>query len=138
MLEIIAQRQHLRKGERVFRATGAGKRSRAAKILTLIFNFRIWPKRSLTDAGESAFARPGEGFELQLIRDRKTDRILGGRALAHEGSEVMMEISLAIRHRMTARELAAMFHPYLTLGEAVKLAALLFGKDVNKLSCCAT
>jgi len=60
------------------------------------------------------------------------------RALAHEGSEMMMEISLAIRHRMTARELASLFHPYLTLGEAVKLAALSFGKDVNKLSCCAT
>ena len=82
-------------------------------------------------------ARQTDGF-LQLIRDRKTDQIIGGRALAHEGSELMMEISLAIRHRMTAKELAALFHPYLTLSEAVKLAALSFGKDVNKLSCCAT
>ena len=77
------------------------------------------------------------GF-LQLIRDRRSDRLLGARALAHEGSELMMEISLALRHQMTAKELASIFHPYLTLGEAVKLAALSFGKDVNKLSCCAT
>ena len=82
-------------------------------------------------------ARQTDGF-LQLIRDRETDRIIGARALAHEGSELMMEISLALRHKMTAKDLAAMFHPYLTLSEAVKLAALSFGKDVNKLSCCAT
>jgi mercuric reductase len=82
-------------------------------------------------------ARETRGF-LQLVRDRGTDRILGARVLAHEGSELMMEISLAIRHEMTAGQLATMFHPYLTLGEAVKLAALSFGKDVNKLSCCAT
>lgn len=82
-------------------------------------------------------AREIRGF-LQLTRDRRTDRLLGARALAHEGSELMMEISLALRHQMTAKELASMFHPYLTLSEAVKLAALSFGKDVNNLSCCAT
>lgn len=49
-----------------------------------------------------------------------------------------MEVSLAIRFAITARDLASMFHPYLTLSESVKLAALSFGKDVNKLSCCAT
>jgi mercuric reductase len=75
---------------------------------------------------------------IQLVRDRATGRILGARALAHEGGELMMEIALAIRHGMTDRDLAGMFHPYLTLGEAVKLAALSFGTDVNKLSCCAT
>lgn len=82
-------------------------------------------------------ARETRGF-LQLIRDRGNDRILGARVFAHEGSELMMEISLAILHEMTAKDLASMFHPYLTLGEAVKLAALSFGRDVNKLSCCAT
>jgi len=82
-------------------------------------------------------ARQTQGF-LQLTRDRGTDRILGARALAREGSELMMEIALAIRNRMTAAELADMFHPYLTLGEAVKLAALAFRADIDKLSCCAT
>ena len=48
-----------------------------------------------------------------------------------------MEISLAIRYGVTAGELAKSFHPYLTLGEAVKLAAISFGKSVEKLSCCA-
>ena len=49
-----------------------------------------------------------------------------------------MEVSLAIRHRIPVAELAATFHPYLTLSEAVKLAAISFGKDVASLSCCAT
>lgn len=91
----------------------------------------------MTQVPRSLAARETRGF-LQLIRNRTDDRILGARILAHEGSELMMEISLALRHDMTAKELASLFHPYLTLGEAVKLAALSFGKDVNKLSCCAT
>ena len=48
-----------------------------------------------------------------------------------------MEVALAIRYRIPVRELAAVFHPYLTLSEGIKLAALSFGKDVRKLSCCA-
>ena len=82
-------------------------------------------------------ARNTIGF-VKLIRDRATDRIVGGRVLAPEGAEVIMEIAMAIRHQMTALELAEMLHPYLTLAESVKLAAIAFGKDVNKLSCCAT
>jgi mercuric reductase len=30
-----------------------------------------------------------------------------------------------------------MFHPYLTMAEALKLAAQTFNKDVKNLSCCA-
>ena len=81
-------------------------------------------------------ARDTRGF-IQLIRDRKTDRLLGARILAPEGGELLMEAALAIRHGITVRELASAFHPYLTLSEGIKLAALSFGKDVKKLSCCA-
>jgi len=49
-----------------------------------------------------------------------------------------MEVSLAIKHGMTARELATAFHPYLTNSEAIKLCAITFGKDVGRLSCCAS
>ncbi len=49
-----------------------------------------------------------------------------------------MEISLAIKYGITATELARAFHPYLTLSEGIKLAAISFGKDVGKLSCCAS
>lgn len=81
-------------------------------------------------------ARDTRGF-IQLIRDRKTDRLLGARILAPEGGELLMEAALAIRHGIKVGELKTAFHPYLTLSEGIKLAALSFGKDVKKLSCCA-
>jgi mercuric reductase len=77
------------------------------------------------------------GF-VMLIRDKSDDRIIGARALAEEAGEMVMEASLAVRYKTKAKDLAAMFHPYLTWNEAWKLAALGFDKDVNTLSCCAT
>lgn len=82
-------------------------------------------------------ARDTRGF-IKLVRDKSSDRLVGARILAPEGSELLMELSLAIKHGITASDLASSFHAYLTLGEAVKLAAITFGKDVSKLSCCAT
>ncbi len=81
-------------------------------------------------------ARDTRGF-VTLIREVPTDKIIGARILAPEGSELTMEISLAIKYGVTATELASSFHPYLTLSEAIKLAAITFRKDVGKLSCCA-
>ena len=74
---------------------------------------------------------------VTLVRDRESDRLVGARVLAPEGSELLMEAALAIRHGVTTQQLADAFHPYLTLSEAVKLAALTFRKDVGQLSCCA-
>lgn len=82
-------------------------------------------------------ARDTRGF-VSLIRDRQTDRLLGARILAPEGSELLMELSLAIAYGISVAELASRFHPYLTLSEAVKLAALTFEKDIAQLSCCAS
>ena len=81
-------------------------------------------------------ARDTRGF-VQLIRNRRDDHLVGARILASEGSELLMEISLAIKYGIPVSEIKTAFHPYLPLGEAVKLAALTFEKDVGKLSCCA-
>jgi mercuric reductase len=90
----------------------------------------------LKDIPRSLAARNTKGF-IKLIRDKQTDKLIGARILASEGSELLMEISLAIKYGITVKELKQMFHPYLTLSEGVKLAAIGFDKDVNKLSCCA-
>jgi mercuric reductase len=82
-------------------------------------------------------ARDTRGF-VKLVRDRQTDRLLGARIVAPEGGELVMEASLAIRHGIPVATLAQAFHPYLTLSEAIKLAAISFHRDVRKLSCCAT
>ena len=91
----------------------------------------------LTQVPRAQVAHDTRGF-IKLIRNKATDHLIGARILAPEGSELLMEISLAIRHGITVQQLISEFHPYLTLSEAIKLAALKFTKDVSKLSCCAT
>lgn len=90
----------------------------------------------LSKVPRSLAARELRGF-IKLVRDRKSDRLVGARILASEGSELLMEVSLAIKFGIPVRELASSFHPYLTLSEGIKLAAIGFQKDVAKLSCCA-
>lgn len=90
----------------------------------------------LKDVPRSLAARNTKGF-IKLIRNKKNDKLIGARILAPEGSELLMEISFAIKYGITVKELKQMFHPYLTLSEGIKLAAISFDKDVNKLSCCA-
>ena len=59
------------------------------------------------------------------------------RVLAQEGGEQIMEAAMAIRFGISVSEIAAMYHPYLTQAEGVKLCAQTFTKDVKKLSCCS-
>lgn len=90
----------------------------------------------LKDVPRSLAARNTKGF-IKLIRNKENDELIGARILASEGSELLMELSIAIKYRITVKELKQMFHPYLTLSEGVKIAAISFDKDVKKLSCCA-
>lgn len=90
----------------------------------------------LADVPRSLAARNTKGF-IKLIRNKENDKLIGARILASEGSELLMEISLAIKYGITVKELKQMFHPYLTLSEGIKIAAISFDKDVKKLSCCA-
>jgi mercuric reductase len=82
-------------------------------------------------------ARDTRGF-VKLLRESGTDRLVGARIVAPEGSEQIMEASLMIRFGLPVSEVSKHFHPYLTQGEAMKLAMLSFDKDVESLSCCAT
>jgi mercuric reductase len=82
-------------------------------------------------------SRDTRGF-VQLIREKRSEKMLGARIVAHEGSELLGELTLAIKLGITSEFLAFMFHAYLTLGEAIKLAALMFDTDISKLSCCAS
>ncbi|MFQ5589110.1 MAG: mercury(II) reductase [Nitrospiria bacterium] len=91
---------------------------------------------SMAQVPRALAARDTRGW-ITLVRDRATDRLVGGRILAPEGGELVMEISLALKYGITATELSKAFHPYLTNSEALKLAALSFRKSVDQLSCCA-
>ena len=82
-------------------------------------------------------ARDTRGF-VKLLRERGGDRLVGARIVAPEGAEQIMEASLMIRFGLPVSQVAKHFHPYLTQGEAVKLALLSFDRDVESLSCCAS
>ncbi|MDX2120110.1 MAG: mercury(II) reductase [Gemmatimonadota bacterium] len=84
----------------------------------------------------SLAARDTRGF-VKLVADPATRKILGAQILASEAGEMIMEPALAIRFGLTIEDLTSTFHPYLTLSEGIKLAALAFTKDVERLSCCA-
>ncbi len=75
---------------------------------------------------------------IKLVAEERTGRLLGAHVLAAEAGEVIQEATLAIRFGLTIQDIADTFHPYLTMVEGLKLAALTFKKDVSKLSCCAT
>jgi mercury(II) reductase len=81
-------------------------------------------------------ARDTRGL-IKLVAERASGRLLGAHILAPEGGECIQTAALAIKHGMTARDLAETIFPYLTTVEGLKLAALSFEQDVTKLSCCA-
>lgn len=75
------------------------------------------------------------GF-IKLIRNRTTDTLVGARILAPEGSELLMEVAVAMQFNIKVSELKEMLHPHFTLAEGIKLAAIAFSKKVEELSCC--
>jgi mercuric reductase len=111
---------------------GLGKREAARQGMTVDVS-----KLPLDQVPRAQAARDTRGF-IKLLREQGTGRLVGARIVAPEGSELLMELSVAIQQNMTVQELTNLLHPYLTLGEGVKLAALTFDRDVEQLSCCAT
>ena len=81
-------------------------------------------------------ARDTRGL-IKLVAHAGNGRLLGAHLLAPEGADSIQTAALAIRHGLTVDDLAEAIFPYLTTVEGLKLAALSFGKDVAKLSCCA-
>ncbi|WP_118194357.1 mercury(II) reductase [Albibacterium indicum] len=113
---------------------GAGLDEAQAELQNITFEVS---KLELKDVPRAIAANDTRGF-IKLIRNSQTDKLIGARVVAPEGGELIQQLSMAIKYGITVKELAESFYPYLTLGEGIKLAAITFGKDVSKLSCCAT
>lgn len=112
---------------------GVGMSEREAQEAGVAYETSVLP---LSEVPRALVERNIQGF-VKLLRDPKTDQLLGARIVAPEGGELIMELSLALHYEIPVTELVRHFHPYLTWSEAVKLAALGFTKDVRQLSCCA-
>lgn len=91
---------------------------------------------SMEHVPRSLAARDTRGF-VKLVADPVTRKILGAQILASEAGEMITEVVLAVRFGLTIEDITSTFHPYLTLSEGIKLAALGFSRDVGRLSCCA-
>jgi len=113
---------------------GVGLNERQASLAGIEVDVSVLP---LDQVPRALAARDTRGF-VKLLRARGEDRLVGARALAPEGGEQIMEASLMIRFGLPISEVARHFHPYLTQGEAMKLAALGLDRDVKTLSCCAS
>jgi mercuric reductase len=92
---------------------------------------------SLKDVPRALAARDTRGL-FKLVADAETGKLLGAHVLADGAGEVIQAATLAVKFGLRVQDLVETFHPYLTMAEGLKLAALTFDKDVSKLSCCAT
>ena len=90
----------------------------------------------LENVPRSLAAQDTRGF-IKLVADSETRQIIGAQILASEAGDMIMEPALAVKFGLTITDLTSTLHPYLTLAEGIKLAALTFDKNVAKLSCCA-
>ena len=91
---------------------------------------------TLDNVPRALAARDTRGL-IKLVAEAGTGLLLGAHILAPEGSDSIQAAVLAIKHRLTIKDLSETLFPYLTTVEGLKLAALSFGKDVALLSCCA-
>ena len=74
---------------------------------------------------------------VKLVADEATGHLLGAHIIADGAGDVIQAAVMALKYRATIDEIAATYHPYLTMAEALKLAAQGFNKDISMLSCCA-
>jgi mercuric reductase len=74
---------------------------------------------------------------VKLVAERHSGRVLGVHLLADGAGDAILAGVYAIESRRTVTDLADGWDPYLTIGEAIHLAALAFTRDASKLSCCA-
>ena len=74
---------------------------------------------------------------VKLVADADTGRLLGVHAAAEAAGELAAAGVYVLTAGMTVEQLANQWSPYLTMAEALKLAAQTYTRDVSKLSCCA-
>jgi len=79
------------------------------------------------------------GDERGLVKmtvERETKRIVSVQMVAENAGDVIAEAALAIRHGLTIDDIIEVVHPFPTVAESLRLAALSFYVDVSRLSCC--
>jgi len=79
------------------------------------------------------------GDERGLVKmtiERETKRIASVQMIAENAGDVIAEAALAIKRGLTIDDIIEVVHPFPTVAESLRLAALSFYVDVSRLSCC--
>jgi mercuric reductase len=74
---------------------------------------------------------------VKIVAVAETHKILGVHILASLAPDMIHEGVLAVKHGLTLEDIIDTVHVFPTHSEGIKLAALSFFEDVDKLSCCA-
>ncbi|MEN9361033.1 MAG: hypothetical protein RL095_2568 [Verrucomicrobiota bacterium] len=80
-------------------------------------------KFPFTASGKAQAIAAADGF-VKLIFDAKTDALIGAHIVGIDATEMIAELSLALKLEATAAEIGATIHAHPTLAEAIMEAAL--------------
>lgn len=105
-----------------------------ANALGLVCECRVLP---LSYVPRAIVNRDTRGV-VKIVTERASGRILGVHLLAEGAGDAILAAIYAMDAGFTVQQLADAWCPYLTMGEAIKLAAQSFTRDVATLSCCAS
>ena len=75
---------------------------------------------------------------IKMVLDGSTRRVVGVSMLGVNAGEIIGEAAMALRFGATTDDFIDLIHIYPTMAEALKLVAISFTKDVDRLSCCAS
>ncbi len=75
---------------------------------------------------------------IKMVLERESRRVVGVSMLGASAGEVIGEAAMALRFGARADDFIDLVHVYPTMAESLKIVAISFTKDVNRLSCCAS
>ena len=75
---------------------------------------------------------------IKMVLEQGSRRVVGVSMLGVNAGEVIHEAAMGLRFGATADDFIDLIHVYPTMAEALKIVAISFTKDVNRLSCCAS
>ena len=84
----------------------------------LAFNKAVVP---LGIVGRSVISDTRDGF-VKVLADKKSGRILGATVASPSAGEIIHELTLAIQHNLTAKDIANTMHAFPSWSEAVRVA----------------
>ncbi len=90
---------------------------------------------SFADVPRAIITKRTEGL-IKMAIHPETRRIMGVHLLAPHAGELVSEAMMLVRNKNTLDEVIDSLPMFPTLSESIKIAALSFGKDISKLSCC--